>query len=105
MGQVRGLPQPRGHHPSSWPPGSRRGACLGSAAGEALASSPATTKTFLVHGNGQTGWLDHESAHPERTDPDDAALFDGIDRKAGGCLVAYGWVMAENLVKLGARGL
>jgi hypothetical protein len=62
-------------------------------------------KTFLVQGNGQTGWLDHESAHPERTAADDAALFDGIDRKAGGCLVAYGWVMAENLIKLGARGV
>ncbi len=61
--------------------------------------------TFLVHGNGQTGWLDHESAHSERTEADVAALFDGIDRKAGGCLVGYGWVMAENLLKLGARGV
>ena len=61
-------------------------------------------KTFLVGGNGQTGWLDHESAHPERIAPDIASLFDGIDRARGGCLVAYGWVMAENLIKLGARG-
>jgi hypothetical protein len=61
-------------------------------------------KTFLVAGNGQTGWLDHESTHPERISADVAALFDGIDRARGGCLVAYGWVMAENLIKLGARG-
>jgi hypothetical protein len=62
-------------------------------------------KTFLVRGNGQTGWLDHESAHPEKVAPDFAALFDGIDPVKGGCLVAYGWVMAENLIKLGARGV
>lgn len=58
---------------------------------------------FLVKANGQSGFLDHETSKPEKVKPDVAALFDGLDVKKGGSLVVHGWVMAEDLVKLGAR--
>jgi hypothetical protein len=35
--------------------------------------------------------------------PEVAALFAGVDQKKAGSLIAHGWVMAEDLVKLGAR--
>jgi hypothetical protein len=60
-------------------------------------------KTFIVKGTGQIpGWLDHESSRPERITDDIRGLFDGVDPKRGGCLIAYGWTMAEDLVKLGS---
>ena len=40
---------------------------------------------------------------PEKVAPDLAALFTGVDIAKGGSLVAYGWTMAEDLVKLGRR--
>jgi hypothetical protein len=59
-------------------------------------------KTFIVKAN-SAGWLDHESSHPEKLADDVKALFEGVDPSKGGSLVAYGWVMAEDLLKLGAR--
>ncbi|MEZ5216762.1 MAG: hypothetical protein R2715_09285 [Ilumatobacteraceae bacterium] len=60
-------------------------------------------KTFIVSGNGQDGFFDHESSKPEKLDPEFVALFDGVDAESGSSLVIYGWTMAEDLVKLGAR--
>ena len=57
----------------------------------------------MVKTNGQSGFLDHESLKPEKIKPEVAALFAGVDPKKGGSLVVHGWVMAEDLVKLGAR--
>jgi len=60
-------------------------------------------QSFIVRSNGQSGFLDHESSKPEKVAPDLAALFAGVDLAKGGSLVAYGWTMAEDLVKLGRR--
>ncbi|WP_116997686.1 hypothetical protein [Desertimonas flava] len=57
---------------------------------------------FVVKTNGQKGFMDHECLKPENLDPEHVALFKGVP-KNGGALVVYGWTMAENLVKLGAR--
>ena len=59
-------------------------------------------QSFVVKANGQ-GFLDHESLKPEKIKPELAALFATVSAKAGGSVVVHGWVMAEDLVKLGAR--
>jgi hypothetical protein len=60
-------------------------------------------QTFTVKSNGQSGFLDHETSKPDKIKPDVAALFAGVNPVKGGSLVVHGWVMAEDLVKLGAR--
>ena len=60
-------------------------------------------KSFTVRSDGQDGFIDHESAKPESTDPSRRALFDDVPVAAGGSLIVYGWTMAEDLVKLGKR--
>jgi len=56
---------------------------------------------FRVTGEGGVARaLDHELVKPETVDPEVAALFDGLDRSRGDCLVAFGWVLAEDLAKL-----
>jgi len=59
-------------------------------------------QSFVVKTNGQ-GFLDHESLKADRISPEHAALFANVSAKAGGSLVVHGWVMAEDLVKLGKR--
>jgi hypothetical protein len=59
---------------------------------------------FIVSGNGQSGFIDHESSKPEKLSADVRDLFTGVSTaKGGGALVIHGWTMAEALVKLGAR--
>ena len=60
-------------------------------------------QSFVVKTNGQSGFLDHESLRPEKTNPEVAAQFSGVNPKKGGALIVHGWTMAEDLVKLGAR--
>ena len=60
-------------------------------------------QSFVVKSNGQSGFLDHESSKPDKVKPEVAALFSGVVPAKGGSLVVHGWVMAEDLVKLGAR--
>ncbi len=60
-------------------------------------------QTFIAKTNGQSGFLDHETLKPEKVKPEVAALFSRVDMKKGGALIVHGWVMAEDLVKLGAR--
>ena len=60
-------------------------------------------QSFVVKINGQSGFLDHETLKPEKVKPETAALFNGVPGKGGGSLVVHGWIMAEALVKLGAR--
>lgn len=60
-------------------------------------------QSFVVKLNGQSGFLDHETLKPEKVKPETAALFNGVPGKGGGSLVVHGWIMAEALVKLGAR--
>jgi hypothetical protein len=60
-------------------------------------------QSFVVKTNGQSGFLDHEALKADKIKPELAALFAGVNVKKGGALVVHGWVMAEDLVKLGAR--
>jgi hypothetical protein len=60
-------------------------------------------QSFVVKSNGQSGFLDHESLKPEKVKPEVAAMFAGVDPKKSASLIVHGWVMAEDLVKLGAR--
>jgi hypothetical protein len=60
-------------------------------------------QTFVAKSNGQSGFLDHESLKADKVKPEVVALFAGVDQKKAGSLIAHGWVMAEDLVKLGAR--
>jgi hypothetical protein len=60
-------------------------------------------KTFVVRGSGSVpNHLDHESSKPEKIDEQVAALFAGMKPAKGDTLIAFGWTMAEDLVKLGA---
>jgi hypothetical protein len=60
-------------------------------------------KSFVVKSGGQEGYIDHESSKPEAIDPAKRELFRQVPVNAGGALIVYGWTMAEDLVKLGAR--
>ena len=60
-------------------------------------------KSFIVRSGGQEGYIDYESAKPEAIDPARRELFAQVPVEAGGSLIVYGWTMAEDLVKLGAR--
>jgi hypothetical protein len=60
-------------------------------------------QTFVVRSNGQSGFVDHESAKPGKAPADVAALFAGVNAAKGGSLIVHGWTMAEDLVKLGNR--
>ena len=66
-------------------------------------SRPATTsRRFQVKGN-TSGLFDYESLKPETVPPDVEALFKGLRPAKGDVLVAFGWAMAEDLLKLGSR--
>jgi hypothetical protein len=58
-------------------------------------------RSFIVRGDG--GYpesLDHESLKPEKLDPGFEQFFDKVDVKRGDALIAFGWAMADDLVKL-----
>ena len=59
--------------------------------------------SFIATSSAQDGYLDHESAKPDAVDVDLVEMMTAVPVKAGGVLVAYGWSMAEDLVKLGKR--
>lgn len=55
---------------------------------------------FTVTGDGSDPLVfDHVSLKPEKTDAAVAAQFDDLDAGRGDCLVTFGWVMAEELLK------
>ncbi len=60
-------------------------------------------QSFVVKNNGQTGFLDHESLKADKIKPEVAALFAPLPAKNTGVVIVHGWVMAEDLVKIGAR--
>ena len=60
-------------------------------------------KTFVVGKDGRDGFIDFESTKPEAVDPTKQELFAKVPTAKGGTLIVYGWTMAEDLVKLGAR--
>ena len=59
-------------------------------------------KTFIAS-NGQSGFLDVESTKPEKLDPDVVEMLSELNPKSADVMIAYGWTMAEDLVKLGRR--
>ena len=61
-------------------------------------------QSFVVRSNGQSGFLDYEALKPTKMATEYASLFQGVDAAKGTALVAYGWTMAEDLLKLGSRG-
>lgn len=60
-------------------------------------------QSFVVKKNGHSGFIDHVSSKPEKLKPELVTLFDGVSPAAGGALIVHGWVMAEDLEKLGRR--
>jgi hypothetical protein len=60
-------------------------------------------ESFTVAADGRDGFVDHEALKPEKVSAAQRKLLSGVDDKRGGVLIAYGWTMAEDLVKLGAR--
>lgn len=59
-------------------------------------------QSFQVKANA-SGVFDYESLKPEAVDPDIVALFTGLKPVKGDVLIAFGWAMAEDLLKLGSR--
>jgi hypothetical protein len=59
-------------------------------------------QAFAVKSNGQKGFIDYESAKPDSVDGAMADMFKAAPKDCG-ALIVYGWTMAEDLVKLGAR--
>ena len=99
--RVRGVQGADRHHPPARPQGLGRGAGLGSAAGQAVRRRAAyDDQTFFVTGDGSYPLvLDHESLKPETIDAEVAKLFKPVKPKQGDCLIAFGWMMAEDLLK------
>lgn len=60
-------------------------------------------RSFQIARQGQAGFVDFESSKPEKLSAELGELFEGLDVDAGGSLILHGWVMAEDLVKLGSR--
>ena len=59
-------------------------------------------RNFIARGDGQYPLaLDHESLKPETIDTEIEGLFDPLDRGGGDALIAFGWAMAEELLKHG----
>ncbi len=57
---------------------------------------------FTITGDGAPPLVfDHQSLKPEKVDAEVAAQFDHLDLDRGDCLVTFGWVMAEELLKHG----
>jgi len=61
-------------------------------------------QSFQVKGRGTPSpVLDHESSKPDKLDPEVVGLFEGLNPDKGDCLIACGWAMAEDLLKLGTH--
>lgn len=58
-------------------------------------------RSFVATGDGSyPEAFDHESQKPEKLDPGLAGAFETVDQKRGDALVAFGWALADDLVKL-----
>ena len=60
-------------------------------------------QSFVATAPGLHGYIDHESSKPDKIAPELVKLFGTVKPDKGGVLILHGWVMAEQLVKLGAR--
>lgn len=59
--------------------------------------------TRFVAADAQSGFLDYEASDGKTAKPEVAHLFEGVKAAKGEAMIVYGWTMAEDLVKLGAR--
>ena len=55
----------------------------------------------FVAKKGQSGFLDFESSKPEKLDSAIVGMFGPVNASRGDAMIAYGWTMAEDLVKIG----
>ena len=60
-------------------------------------------RSFIASSGAQDGFLDFETATPDRLDADLVSMMSEVPAAKGGAMVVYGWTMAEDLVKLGKR--
>lgn len=59
-------------------------------------------RSFVVTGDGGLPLvLDHESSDPEQAHSELGSVFEAMDADRGDSLVAFGWILAEDLVKYG----
>jgi hypothetical protein len=66
-----------------------------------IESSRYDERSFLVRGDdGYPEVLDHTSLKPEKLDPGYNQFFDAVDEARGDALIAFGWAMADDLLKL-----
>lgn len=57
-------------------------------------------KAFVVTGTGSYPLVfDHESSKPEKQEAGFSTFFDGLKAENGDCLIAFGWILAEDLLK------
>ena len=55
---------------------------------------------FVAKGDGSSPLvLDHESLKPEKLDPEVAKFFKPLKVRSGDVVIAFGWIMAEDLLK------
>ncbi|MBM3729688.1 MAG: hypothetical protein FJW44_02550 [Actinobacteria bacterium] len=59
--------------------------------------------SFTVKAVGQSGYLDHESSKPGKTNAAITEMFSKVPFAKGGVLIVHGWTMTESLAKLGKR--
>ena len=65
-----------------------------------ISASRYLDRDFRVVGNdNQSCLLDYETVKPDSIDPEVVALFDQVDRSNGDTMIAFGWIMAEDLLK------
>ncbi len=58
-------------------------------------------RTFVIKGDdSHPEALDHETLKPEKLDPGYIQFFEKVSTKRGDALIAFGWAMADDLVKL-----
>lgn len=66
-----------------------------------IESSRYDERSFIVAGDdGFPEVLDHDSLKPEKLDPGYAEFFEKVDTDRGDALIAFGWAMADDLLKL-----
>ena len=100
-GRVQGA---RRRHPQPRSPRRRRGAGVGPPPRQALRRREHVRREDLRRPLRRPGgFIDHESAKPASIDPAVAPCSATCPLPDGGSLIVYGWTMAEDLVKLGAR--
>jgi len=64
-------------------------------------SSRYDERSFTLRGDGSyPECLDHESLKLDKLDPGFSVFFEGHDTDRGDALIAFGWAMADDLVKL-----